>query len=337
MYNQYLVTGGTGFLGRSILQKLSHSGAKVRTFVLPDDPYAAMIPPDVQSVTGDLLDDASLDRFFEGAGAGTCVIHCAGIISIASHPAPILQRVNVDGTKRVLDRCRTHGVDKLIYVSSVHALPEKPKGQTITEDCRLSPDLVEGGYAKTKAVAANLVFDAASQGLNACVVYPSGIIGPGDLQSGSFTTMAKDYLCGKLPLAVRGGYDFVDVRDVATGILACSERGIPGEGYILSGHYTTIKGMLEMVGRAAGLRHRSIYLPLAIAKLAAPFYEKKTLREKKPLFFTPYSISVLGSNGQFSCRKASNQFSYQARPLEETLQDMTEWLLHNNSVQTSSR
>ena len=75
MYNQYLVTGGTGFLGRSILQKLSHSGAKVRTFVLPDDPYAAMIPPDVQSVTGDLLDDASLDRFFEGAGAGTCVIH----------------------------------------------------------------------------------------------------------------------------------------------------------------------------------------------------------------------------------------------------------------------
>ena len=222
MYNQYLVTGGTGFLGRSILQKLSHSGAKVRTFVLPDDPYAAMIPPDVQSVTGDLLDDASLDRFFEGAGAGTCVIHCAGIISIASHPAPILQRVNVDGTKRVLDRCRTHGVDKLIYVSSVHALPEKPKGQTITEDCRLSPDLVEGGYAKTKAVAANLVFDAASQGLNACVVYPSGIIGPGDLQSGSFTTMAKDYLCGKLPLAVRGGYDFVDVRDVAAGRSASS-------------------------------------------------------------------------------------------------------------------
>ena len=318
MYNQYLVTGGTGFLGRSILQKLSHSGAKVRTFVLPDDPYAAMIPPDVQSVTGDLLDDASLDRFFEGAGAGTCVIHCAGIISIASHPAPILQRVNVDGTKRVLDRCRT-------------------KGQTITEDCRLSPDLVDGGYAKTKAVAANLVFDAASQGLNACVVYPSGIIGPGDLQSGSFTTMAKDYLCGKLPLAVRGGYDFVDVRDVAAGILACSECGIPGEGYILSGHYTTIKGMLEMVGRAAGLRHRSIYLPLAIAKLAAPFYEKKTIREKKPLFFTPYSISVLGSNGQFSCRKASKQFSYQARPLEETLQDMTEWLLHNNSAQTSSR
>ena len=148
--------------------------------------------------------------------------------------------------------------------------------------------------------------------------------------------MAKDYLCGKLPLAVRGGYDFVDVRDVAAGILACSEGGIPGEGYILSGHYTTIKGMLEMVGRAAGLRHRSIYLPLAIAKLAAPFYEKKTIREKKPLFFTPYSISVLGSNGQFSCRKASNQFSYQARPLEETLQDMTEWLLHNNSVQTSS-
>ena len=72
------------------------------------------------------------------------------------------------------------------------------------------------------------------------------------------------------------------------------------QGYILSGHYTTIRGLLETVGQAAGLRRRSLYLPLWRAVLAAPFYEKKTLREKKPLFFTPYSISVLGSNGPVS-------------------------------------
>ena len=207
----------------------------------------------------------------------------------------------------------------------------KAQGETITEDCRLSPELVEGGYAKTKAEAANLVFEAARQGLDASVVFPSGIIGPGDLQSGSFTTMAKDYLRGRLPLAVRGGYDFVDVRDVADGILACAAGGAPGEGYILSGHYTTIRGLLETVGQAAGLRRRSLYLPLWLAGLAAPFYEKKTLREKKPLFFTPYSISVLGSNGQFSCQKAERQFGYRPRPLEETLRDMTEWLLQNGA------
>ena len=121
--------------------------------------------------------------------------------------------------------------------SSVHAIPEKPKGCIITEDCEFSPGLVDGDYAKSKATATELVFDAAKRGLNASIVFPSGIIGPGDIQGGSFTSMAKSFLSGKLPFAVRGGYDFVDVRDVAKGILACSESGEPGKGYILSGHY----------------------------------------------------------------------------------------------------
>ena len=67
-------------------------------------------------------------------------------------------------------------------------------------------------------------------------VFPSGIIGPSDIQGGSFTSMAKSFLAGRLPSVVRGGYDFVDVRDVADGILACAAGGAPGEGYILSGH-----------------------------------------------------------------------------------------------------
>ena len=169
MFDRYYVTGGTGFLGRAVLQKLAGAGAAVRALVLPGDPLLPLLPPEVQAVPGDLTDDASLDGFFEGAGPESCVIHCAGIISIATRPAPILRRVNVDGTARVLAHCAAHRVKKLVYVSSVHALPEKPKGETITEDCRLSPELVEGGYAKTKAEAANLVFEAARQGLDASV------------------------------------------------------------------------------------------------------------------------------------------------------------------------
>ena len=125
----------------------------------------------------------------------------------------------------------------------------------ITEDCEFSPGLVDGDYAKSKATATELVFAAAERGLNTSIVFPSGIIGPGDLQGGSFTSMAKSFLAGKLPLAVRGGYDFVDVRDVANGILACSESGEPGKGYILSGHYVTIRKMLQLVGKAAKLKY----------------------------------------------------------------------------------
>lgn len=328
MFDKYLVTGATGFLGRVVAEELVRRKAQVHALVLHDDPYTDLLPKEVRTVIGDVCDKSSLSDFFADADSRTCVIHCAGIVSVASRPGPRLYQVNVGGTWKVLRQCMEHDVSKMVYVSSVHAIPEKPKGCIITEDCEFSPGLVDGDYAKSKAAATELVFDAAERGLNASIVFPSGIIGPGDLQGGSFTSMAKSFLSGKLPFAVRGGYDFVDVRDVARGVLACSESGEPGKGYILSGCYVTIRRMLQLVGKAAKLRYRSICLPLGLARLAAPYYERRSLRERKPLFFTPYSVSVLASNGQFSHAAASERFAYQPRPIEETLGDMTAWLLN---------
>lgn len=328
MFDKYLVTGATGFLGRAVAEELVRRKAQVHALVLHDDPYTDLLPKEVRTVIGDVCDKSSLSDFFADADSRTCVIHCAGIVSVASKPGPRLYQVNVGGTWKVLRQCMEHDVGKMVYVSSVHAIPEKPKGCIISEDCEFSPGLVDGDYAKSKAAATELVFDAAERGLNASIVFPSGIIGPGDLQGGSFTSMAKSFLSGKLPFAVRGGYDFVDVRDVARGILACSESGEPGKGYILSGCYVTIRRMLQLVGKAAKLKYRSICLPLGLARLAAPYYERRSLRERKPLFFTPYSVSVLASNGQFSHAAASERFAYQPRPIEETLGDMTAWLLN---------
>lgn len=328
MFGKYLVTGATGFLGRVVAEELVRRKAQVHALVLHDDPYTDLLPKEVRTVIGDVCDKSSLSDFFADADSRTCVIHCAGIVSVASRPGPRLYQVNVGGTWKVLRQCMEHDVGKMVYVSSVHAIPEKPKGCIISEDCEFSPGLVDGDYAKSKAAATELVFDAAERGLNASIVFPSGIIGPGDLQGGSFTSMAKSFLSGKLPFAVRGGYDFVDVRDVANGILACSESGEPGKGYILSGHYVTIRRMLQLVGKAAKLKYRSLCLPLGLARLAAPYYERRSLRERKPLFFTPYSVSVLASNGQFSHAAASERFAYQPRPIEETLGDMTAWLLN---------
>ena len=245
----------------------------------------------------------------------------------ASRSGSKLYQVNIGGTCKVIRQCLEHHIGKMIYVSSVHAIPEKPKNCVITEDCEFSPGLVDGDYAKSKAAATEMVFSAARQGLSVNIVFPSGIIGPGDMLGGSFTSMAKSFLTGKLPFAVRGGYDFVDVRDVAKGILACAENGESGKGYILSGHYITIRRMLQIVGKAAKLIYRPICLPLKLARLAAPYCERRCLKEKKPLFFTPYSISVLGSNGRFTHDAATERFAYRPRPIEETLRDMTAWLV----------
>ncbi len=328
MYDRYLITGGTGFLGRAITEELLRCRIPVYALVLPNDPYAKILPKEVHIITGDVCDKGSLAPFFlTGADSRSCLIHCAGIVSVATHPANNLYKVNVAGTRNIMTLCSEYNVGRTIYVSSVHAIPEKPKDTVITEDCDFSPLLVHGEYAKSKAAATEMVFDAIRQGLRANVVFPSGIIGPGDLACGSFTAMTKAFLAGKLPFCVKGGYDFVDVRDVAKGILDCSERGDLGRGYILSGHYITIERMLAIVGQAAKLKHRSVPLPLGLARLAAPYFERSIIKKKTLPYFTPYSVSVLASNGQFSHATATADFSYQPRPLGETLRDMTEWLV----------
>ena len=326
MFEKYLITGATGFLGRTVLAQLKDAKPEIRALVMDGDPLARELPQNVRVMAGDVCDEAALERFFAGADEHTCVIHCAGMISVATHPGDRIYRVNVDGTKNVLKRCRELGIGKLVYFSSVHAIPEKPKGMEIAETTVFSPELVKGDYAKSKAMATALVLQAAKEGLNASVVFPSGIIGPGDLGKGSITNMLLSFLAGKLPLAVKGGYDFVDVRDVAAGILACAERGLPGHGYILSGHYATIRDILDLVKKTVNLRRSVSYLPICFAKLVAPIYEKISLRRCEPLYFTPYSIAVLDSNGAFSRNAAATALGYTPRPLSSTIRDTVLWL-----------
>ncbi len=327
MYDRYFVTGAAGFLGRAVTEELVNRGAEVTALVLPNDPNTEKLPKTVHAVTGDVCELNSLERFFTGAGSGSCLIHCAGIVSVASHPGDRMYQVNVAGTRNVIQLCSEHNIGKMIYVSSVHAIPEKPKGTVMTEDCEISPALVTGDYSKSKAAATESVFESIRRGLNANVVYPSGIIGPGDSEGGSFTTMIRAFLAGKLPFSVKGGYDFVDVRDVAKGIVECSERGEVGKGYILSGWYITIDSMLRIAGEAANLKRRAVPIPLGLAKCAAPFYEKHSLKTGTKPFFTPFSVTILASNGLFSHAAASERFGYAPRPIEETLRDMVEWII----------
>ena len=141
MFDMYLVTGATGFLGRTIVESLVRQGSRVRALVLHGDPCAKLLPPEADTVEGDVTARDSLAAFFAGAGESTCVLHCAGIISVASRPGQRIYQVNVEGTRNIVALCREHGVGRLVHVSSVHAIPEQPKGTVITEQCTFSPEL----------------------------------------------------------------------------------------------------------------------------------------------------------------------------------------------------
>ena len=328
----YLITGGAGHLGSTLCLKLQERGERIRILAMPNENTAFVERTGAEIVRGNVLDRDSMRAFFilpEGYEAQ--LIHCAGIVDIGGAENPATEKVNVEGTRNVMELSRAAGVRKIVYVCSVHGLPDIPKGHVKREIDVFYPEKVDGAYAKSKARAANLVLGMAREGLPAVVVLPSGIIGPYAGKGNHLVQMVKNYLEGRLPVVINGGYDFSDVRDVADGILAALERGRTGESYILSGGYYEVPEMLRLLREATGGRRFGV-APTWMAKIAAPlseFVAKK--RGRKPLF-TAYSLRVLHENGRYSHDKATAELGYRPRDLFDTLRDTAAWLIESGEV-----
>lgn len=331
MKDLYLVTGAAGYLGNTLVRRLLELERNIRVLVLPGEinlPEGAL-----EICYGDVRKPESMMEFFHNPQErNLIVIHTAGIVSIASKFQQNVYDVNVTGTKNVVALCEKANVKKLVYTSSVHAITEKPKGETISESETFNPDDVVGLYAKTKAEATKIVLEAAGRGLNASVVHPSGMSGPFDNGKGYLTTLVIDYCKGRLTAAINGGYDFVDVRDVAEGIISCCEKGKRGESYILSNKYFTIKELLFLLHEITGKKEVKIILPLWFINIVAPIAELYYKILRQPPLFTPYSIYTINSNSLFSHEKATRDLGYTTRPMAVTLRDTVNWLKSNNRL-----
>ena len=234
--------------------------------------------------------------------------------------------VNVNGTANVVDACVTHHARRLIYVSSVHAIPLLPFGQDMKEISSFDPDAGTGYYAKTKAAATNIVLAAAKEGLDAVAVHPAGIIGPKGLPTGNMAYLIKSFVQGRLPAAIRGGFDFVDVRDVAHGIALAAEKGKSGECYILSNRFIDLRELFDTLSEVAGKKRLKLYLPMWAAKAIVPFMECYYKLFRKTPIFTRYSLFTITQNAAYSHEKATRELGYSTRPLKETLVDIVQWL-----------
>lgn len=320
MKKLFIITGANGHLGGTIVRMLNGRPVQVRGLVFGDK--KKQDTGSIHYYSGDVREPETLRPLFEGCeDMETIVIHTAGIIDISNHVSPELYDVNVNGTKNILALCREYLVKRLVYVSSVHAIPEQKRGNVTGEIRDFSPDAVVGGYAKTKAEATREVLRAAQEGLDAVVVHPSGILGPYDRSGNHLVQMVAEYLHGTLPACVKGGYDFVDVRDVAEGCLLAAEKGRKGECYILSDRYCEIREVLEIAGAVSGKKKLPV-LPLWMAKMAAPFIQLHARRKKRRPLYTAYSLHVLGTGERFSHKKATEELGYHPRDLKVTIRDM---------------
>lgn len=324
MEKTYLVTGACGHLGGTLVRLLERTGAQVRGLRLPSE--QARDRAHVTYYPGDVRDRDSLRPLFRGlAGREVVVFHTAAIVDISGEVTPQMHDVNVNGTKNILALCREYGVKRLVYVSSVHAIPEKDGCAVLREVDSFSPQQVTGGYAKTKAEATQAVLDAAAQGLDAVVVHPSGILGPFDGTGNHLVQLVKEYAGGKLPACVKGGYDFVDVRDVAAGCLAAAEKGRSGQCYILSNRHYEVKEVLAMAKTLCHGRRLPV-LPMWMAQAAEPLLGWVARVKKQRPLYTKYSLYTLRSNDRFDHGKATAELGYRPRDLRQTVRDTLRWL-----------
>ena len=328
----YLVTGAAGFLGSNVCAQLLEQGAKVRALVLPNDKSVRFIPDAVEVVLGDLCDRDSLDAFFTvPEGTSSAVIHCASLVTVDPTYSEKLMAINVGGTRNIIEKCLAHPeCRKLVYVSSTGAIPEGPMGTRIREVDRFEPNdprKVVGAYSQSKAKASQMVLDAVRvMGLKACIVHPSGILGPNDHAVGETTDTLIKIIKGEMPIGMAGSFNLCDVRDLAAGCIAAVEKGRVGECYILANEEVTLRQMCDMLHEECRCKKIKFYLPLSLADKIARMLEKKAEKSGKKPMMTTFSVYNLARNNAFDYSKAQKELGYTTRSYAETIHDEVEWL-----------
>lgn len=324
-----LVTGATGHIGNVLIRKLVQRKQSVRAFYWQGEKPISLSGVNVEMFPGNILSKASVHEAMQGVET---VYHLAGVISILPNHNSIVWDVNVEGTRNVLALAQEHHVKRLIYTSTIHALRRLPKGFCIDETAGFDPENPYGVYDRSKAIASLEVLRAAREGLDAIIICPTGVIGPYDYYHSEMGKFLRSVAYRQAIFHIDGAYDFVDVRDVANGLIAAMEKGKQGESYILGGHQMSIKDLIAAVSRIIGKSIPTIKLPDQLARMVArlaPIYAR--LFHSRPLV-TPYSIEVLKSNSNISHLKAKRELDYAPRPILETINDTLQWFFEEHNA-----
>jgi len=330
-----LVTGAAGHLGAALVRELVESGEKVRVCVLPEEDISSLNGLPLTVTRGNVLDRESIRGAMDGVDM---VYHLAGIISIMPGRNEMMRQVNVVGTSNVARLARELGVRRMVYVSSIHALSRPARGTPIDETVPFDPHNSAGEYDQTKAEASLAVLSEVAKGLDAVIICPTGIIGPYHYRGGSpMSNQVRKWMRPGWHVVINGHFDFVDVRDVARGMVLAARNGRRGESYIIRGQHVSVTELLGLVREVTGCRSPVIRVPFGLALLAARLVTLHSRLWHTTVQFTRYALETLASNSDISGEKARVQLGYEPRPMRETVRDTVRWLADNPPARPAAR
>lgn len=328
-----LVTGGTGLVGSHLLFDLVKKGESIRALKRENSSLqdvrdcfayysesADELFDKIEWVNGDMLDTDSLYNALEGV---TKVYHCAALVSFKKADKGLMKNINVEGTRNIVDACIEHKIKKLCFVSSISALgtPEE-KEDIVSETTPWSPEDKRSGYSISKFNSELEVWRGIEEGLDAIIVNPSIILGPGQWHKGSsllFTTVAKG-----LRYFTRGITGYVDVRDVSKAMVQLMDSDIKNERFLLNADSCSYEFIFKSIAKALNLPVPSKYAsPLLTGIGWRLAYLKKIFLFQEPSFT------------RATARSSHNRSFYSNQKIKDTLD--FEFISVGNSIKDVAR
>ena len=319
-----LVTGGTGFVGANLVRELVCAGASVRVLARPGGDRRALDGVKVEIVDGDLLVPASLARACAGVDT---VYHVAADYRLWAPDPAALHRVNVDGTRAMLEAAASSGARRVVYTSTVGALGIPKDGTPGTEVTPVTLADMVGPYKTSKFLGQQVALELARRGVPVVIVNPSAPIGPWDVKPTPTGQMILDFMAGRMFATIDTGLNIVHVRDVAQGHMLAAERGRVGEMYILGAvrgnlSLTEIGGLLsELTGR----RPPRVRVPYAVAWCGAVCMETVARLTGGAPRVPLTAVRMAKKRMYFSPAKAIRELGLPQTDVRVALREAAEW------------
>lgn len=324
MDTSVLLTGASGFLGYHVAKKLNEAGARPRVLELRDSPLGALNRLNVERCAGFLDDAASVRAACSGVGT---LLHLAFKVSVGggAQLREEMERVNIMGTKQLLETAAASGVRRAVVAGSALAIGVNRQPQPLDESADWSKHAFNLPYAHNRRKAELEALALASPAFAVMTVCPSFTLGPDDPVGAPANKLVGAVVSKKLPFTLPVGFGALDVRDFASGVLLAAERGRSGQRYLLSGDNLTVKQLFEQVAGIAGVRAPRLVLPTPLARVLVGVLQLVSSIRGKPAPVTQDVLQIIGRYAWYDTSKARAELGWSSRPLRETLTDTIRW------------
>jgi dihydroflavonol-4-reductase len=318
-----VVTGGAGFIGSHLVERLVAAGQRVRVVERPGAD-TAHLPDGVELVEADIRDREAMRRAVRGA---RFVYHLAANPNLWVRDRGEFETVNHHGTVYVLDSALEAGVERVLHTSTESILTCANATGPIDENVEISLSDAVGPYCLSKLLAENEAMARAHAGWPVVVANPTMPVGPGDRGLSPPSRLIRDFCRGRLPATIDCTLNLIDVRDVAEGLVRVMERGTPGRRYLLGGENLTLHQLLAILSELTGVpvpRRRVPYrLGLAVAYASEFWADHVSGRTPRA---TVTGVRLTRRLMHFDPSRSLGELGLAPRSIRRSLADAVDWL-----------